>query len=119
MAADAYRRCHACGGYHWLSEWPDNHYSEAPARSDLSAPMVIGDTQDELKSMADGKMYSSKSAMRASYKAANNPLGVDFIEVGNDPGRFREKPKPKIDGAAIEASIGKSISRAKSDGLIK
>lgn len=119
MAIDAYRRCSACGSYHWLSEWPDNHYGTAPERSDLSAPVVIGDSQEPLKSMADGKVYESKSAMRRSYRAENNPVGVDFIEVGNDPARFKAKPKPKVDGAAIEASLGKSISRAKSDGLIK
>lgn len=118
MAVDSFRKCHACGGHHWVSDWPENHTWEGPSRSDLSAPMVIGDGQEPLKSMADGKVYESKSAMRRSYRADGNPQGVEFVEVGNDPGRFKPKPKPKVDEQAITNSLGKAIAQAKSANVI-
>jgi hypothetical protein len=119
MAIDRFRRCGACGEYHWESQWPDNHTEAPGSRSDLAAPGVITDSQQPLRSMADGKVYDSKSAMRRSYRADGNPQGVEYIEVGNDPQRFKPKPKPKPDIKAIDASIGKAISKAKMSGLIK
>ena len=76
-------------------------------RSSLPAPHFICDTMDELQSMADGKFYNSKSAMRASYKAENNPHGVDFIEVGNEDTATFTPPKRdrKGDREAIERAI--------------
>lgn len=52
-------------------------------RSDLPCPMLIKDGMDPVKSMADGKIYDSKSALRAGYKAGG------FVEMGN------ERPAPK------------------------
>jgi len=49
----------------------------APARSHLPAPMLNMDSIGDLRSMADGRVYSSKSALRRGYKAA----GV--VEVGD------------------------------------
>ena len=54
---------------------------------DNPAPMPridTSDSQEPLTSMADGKVYTSKAAMRESYKAGNNPKGVNYVEVGND-----------------------------------
>ena len=51
------------------------------ARSHLPTPYVIGDHLPDVLSHADGKVYSSKSAMRKGYKAA----GV--VELGNDAPR--------------------------------
>jgi hypothetical protein len=49
------------------------------ARSHLPAPFVISDAMHGgVRSMLDGKEYDSKSALRASYRAA----GVE--EMGND-----------------------------------
>lgn len=50
----------------------------APARSHLPAPMLNMDSMGDLKSMVDGKFYSSKSALRRGYKAAG------MVEVGSD-----------------------------------
>lgn len=50
---------------------------EQLARSQFPCPMIITDTQDDIKSMADGKIYSSKSQMRKAYKQAG------LIEVGD------------------------------------
>lgn len=75
-------------------------------RSILGAPMVLGDTMTPVQSMLDGKMYDSKAALRATYKAA----GV--TEVGNDPSIYRKKPRAKPDRSAIKASVNKAFSRA-------
>ncbi|ESZ37381.1 hypothetical protein [Mesorhizobium sp. L2C067A000] len=76
-----------------------------PKRSHLSAPMVSTDTMPETQSMLDGKYYTSKSALRATYRHA----GVE--EVGNDPARLRRKPKPKIDRKAIKDTVQKAKAR--------
>lgn len=58
-------------------------------RSGLPAPMLIRDAIDPLMGMHDGKLYDSKSALRASYRAA----GVE--ELGNDaPLEARDNSKP-------------------------
>jgi hypothetical protein len=45
--------------------------------------MVIRDSMDgDLQSMADGKWYDSKSALRRSYTADGNPQGRDYQEIG-------------------------------------
>lgn len=52
----------------------------------LAAPRVQGDTIGHVQSMADGKWYDSKSALRKGYRAA----GVQ--EVGNEVPTARRKP---------------------------
>lgn len=86
--------------------------------SDPNAPpvkprIIVSDSTEPLRSMADGRLYTSKAAMRDSYKARNNPQGVDYIEVGDDPAFVNPKlrPKPKPDRAAIR----ESIQRAEAD----
>lgn len=46
--------------------------------------IYTGDEQEPLMSMADGKMYTSKAKMRASYKPSGNPQGATFVEIGDD-----------------------------------
>lgn len=72
------------------------------AASDLPAPMVIGDAI-EVKSMVDGQMYTSKSALRKSYREKG------YIEVGNE--ELKPAPKPKPDRKAIRESVEKAFSR--------
>lgn len=57
--------------------------------------------------MADGKYYDDQASLRATYRAANNPHGVDFIEVGNEDITKFEKPKKDRKGQrdAIERAI--------------
>ncbi len=50
-------------------------------RSHLPAPRIISDAV-EVTSMLDGKTYTSKAALRSTYRAA----GVE--EVGNEPPRM-------------------------------
>jgi len=82
---------------------PEKEYK----RSDLSSPMISLDTMDAVQSQLDGKFYDSKSALRATYKAA----GV--TEIGNDSSVTDPKPfkRPKPDRKAIRESIGKAVNR--------
>lgn len=76
-----------------------------PARSSLPCPMLIRDEMPPVKSMADGKMYDSKAAIRAEYKR------LGFVEVGDDPARFRQKPKVEPDRTEIRETLEKAKSR--------
>ncbi len=85
------RLCSVCRGWHATDEpWPDEcdgPWEELKYATHLSIPMVIGDSIPDLQSQVDGKHYSSKSALRRSYKAA----GV--IEIGNDVPTTRGAPR--------------------------
>lgn len=76
-----------------------------PKRSHLSSPSVISDTMPETQSMLDGKHYTSKAKLRATYREA----GV--TEIGNDPARLRKQPKHRPDRKAIKTSIEKAKAR--------
>ena len=83
------RLCRKCRQWHKLDDWPVECYRPAPQqRSGLPAPMVISDHMDPLQSMADGKTYDSKSAMRKGYKERG------YVEVGSD--YSTKQPEPKI-----------------------
>lgn len=61
----------------------------APAnRSDLAAPALIRDQTDPFKSMADGKVYDSKSAYRQTLKDRG------LVELGNDAPIAPPPPPP-------------------------
>lgn len=67
--------------------------------------MVMSDTMDPVQSMLDGKMYTSKSALRATYRAA----GCE--EVGNDPARLKPRQKAKPDRRKIRDTLEKAEAR--------
>lgn len=75
------------------------------ARSSLPFPMVITDDMDPVQSQLDGKFYTSKSLLRATYKAA----GV--TEVGNDPARLRKPKRKAPDRKAIRDTLEKAEAR--------
>lgn len=101
----AQRYCKACDGWHDLTApWPAECYrSRGDKRASVAAPMIICDGI-EVKSMVDGKIYTSKAALRRSYREA----GV--VEVGNE----QQKPPPKRrpDSKAIDNSIRRGMSLA-------
>jgi hypothetical protein len=101
------RFCRVCSGWHDLEVWPHNCMPEtAGAPSDaFPVPFLATDTMQPVQSMLDGKMYDSKSALRATYKAA----GV--TEVGNDPARLRPRKKTKIDRQAVKTTIDIATAR--------
>ena len=110
----AQRYCKVCSGWHDLAEpWPFACYPVRDvARSDMPTPMVISDTMDPTKSMADGKVYTSKSGIRATYKPSGNPNGYSYAEVGNDyEGKPLSRPDPKPDVSGIDDSILKALAR--------
>lgn len=74
-------------------------------RSYLTAPLVIRDDMEPVQSMLDGKMYTSKSALRATYRRA----GVD--EIGNDPARHQKFKRKTIDKKAVRTSIEKARAK--------
>ena len=74
-----------------------------PARSSLPCPHIIGDSV-EIKSMVDGKVYTSKSKLRQSYRERG------YVEVGNE--ELKPGPKPTVDRASVRESVGKALSRA-------
>jgi len=106
----AERFCKVCRGWHDLGEpWPPECVPpRKDTRSGIPAPMLIPDGMEPVKSMLDGKMYDSKAALRATYKAA----GV--AEVGNDSSLTDPKPfkKPAPDKNKIRAALDKGFSRA-------
>lgn len=89
----------------WSVPIPDSARPDPipPARSSLPCPMVIGDSV-EIKSMVDGKIYTSKAALRRSYRERG------YIEVGNE--ELKPPPKPKPDRKKIRESVEKAFSRA-------
>lgn len=78
MTRTTFRRCRACGDYHWTDNWPGNHVEPVPERSALPAPMLMLDTMDALWHPHDGQLYDSKSAFRSVTKSAGGE------EVGNE-----------------------------------
>ncbi len=94
------RYCRVCGGWHELDAWPHNCMPEqTAARSSLPAPHFVTDTI-EIRSMHDGKMYTSKSKLRGEYRAH----GVE--EIGN------EKPQPIVKPKADRKGIRKALKDA-------
>lgn len=76
-----------------------------PARSNLPFPMIMSDVMEPVMSMLDGKMYDSKSALRATYKAAG------CVEIGNDPARFKKRERKKVDRKEIKTTLEKAAAR--------
>lgn len=79
-------------------------------RSDLPCPYAITDTIEPTQSMADGRFYTSKAALRATYRPSGNPQGNSYVEVGNEP-LPDVRPVPKIDEKGIDAALNKAVSR--------
>lgn len=82
-------------------------------RSELPFPMLIADAIEPTQSMADGKFYESKQALRRTYRADGNPQGVEYIEVGNDQ-RPREQKAGSVnrDKSRVRESIEKAMAMA-------
>lgn len=76
-----------------------------PKRSDMPCPQIMSDVMPAVQSMVDGRMYDSKSAIRAHYRRE----GV--IEVGNDPARLRPFVKPKVSRKEIKDTVAKARAR--------
>ncbi len=92
----------------WREETtPDN-------RSDLASPGLIRDQIEPFMSMADGKLYDSKSAYRGTLKARG------LTEVGSeDPSKHIRPPPPKnTRREAISRQLG-DMSDRQANKLLK
>lgn len=69
--------------------------------SELAAPMLIRDGMEPLRSMGDGHLYDSKSALRASYREQG------LVEVGNDAPLTTRDNSRRITKAEIAEAIQK------------
>jgi hypothetical protein len=73
-----------CKDWHNIDEaWPVECHGHFGARVERSGPQIISDTIAPFQSMADGRMYDSKSQYRRTLKDRG------LVEVGND------RPTPK------------------------
>lgn len=81
-------------------------------QSDRGWGKPVPDEMDApVQSMADGRYYTSRSALRATYKASGNPQGVEYVEVGNDPARLRPPEPVKPDVRGVTEAIQKAEAR--------
>lgn len=106
-----YKFCPDCGEMHDVHDWPDNHRRPFEA---LAAPSVICDEMAPTQNMVDGKYYTSKAKMRATYLPSGNEKGTRYAELGNDPSILKPKPfkKPKPDRQKIKAAVHSAFSKA-------
>lgn len=86
----------------------------APARSSIGFPTIMSGGFDEpVQSMADGQWYSDKAALERSYRAENNPQGVEYACVGDKPIEPYTRPTPtREDEEAKDAAIARALDEA-------
>lgn len=76
------------------------------ARSDLACPMIVTGFDKPVQSMADGRYYDTARDLERTYKASGNPLGQEFVQLGNETLKPVEaKPDPKQRRAHIRQAI--------------
>ena len=94
------RLCRSCGDFHDLEQaWPESCASHfGVAASD--APMIRTDGMDPIRSMADGRMYDSKSGYYGSVRRAGCEI------VGDDRKPFDRRPE------FVSAGVGRDIKQA-------
>ncbi len=101
------RFCRVCGDWHETEKWPIECYSmPAKGQSDtFPVPNFICDTMEPLEHPLTGKRYTSKR----QFSQITRERGYE--EVGNDPARLRQPPKPKADRKAIKESVQRAVAR--------
>lgn len=77
----------------------------AEKRGDFPCPRIVSDGMDAIKSMADGRIYDSKSAYYKSVERAGCAI------VGHDK-NWQDHVAPVYDEKAHEADIVSDIKRA-------
>lgn len=73
-------------------------------RSDLPTPHIASDNI-EVRSMVDGRVYTSKAALRASYRAKG------YAEVGNEDVTKHIKPQPRDNSTEIAAAAARALAK--------
>lgn len=77
-----------------------------PLHASSAAPMIRTDGMDAIRSMADGRMYDSKSAYYADLKARGCEI------VGNDKAPFDRRPTFEPQG--VERDVKTAIEQLRS-----
>lgn len=85
----------------------DKPIRQRGARSGFPCPMVIRDSMDDIQSMADGKWYDSKSALRRSYTADGNPQGRDYQEIGGT--EIEPAGRASVDKKAVRDALDRAM----------
>jgi hypothetical protein len=85
----------------------DKPIRQRGARSGFPCPMVIRDSMDDIQSMADGRIYDSKSALRKSYTADGNPQGRDYQEIGGT--EIEPAGRASVDKKAVRDAVDKAM----------
>lgn len=92
------RFCRACKEFHELDQpWPPSCASHFGTVGADAGFYVQTDTIDAFRSMADGKIYDSKSQYRRDLKARG------LVEVGNDRVERRPTAPPPVRDALRQA----------------
>lgn len=90
------------------ADYEERAFQRQGNQGQLCAPMVILDGHKPVMSMTNGKIYDSKSALRAEYRRA----GV--VEVGNDVPMKKAAPsRDERDRVKKErkAAVGRALSK--------
>ena len=85
----------------------DKPIRQRGARSGFPCPMVIRDSMDDIQSMADGRIYDSKSALRKSYTADGNPQGRDYQEIGGT--EIEPAGRASVDKKAVRDALDRAM----------
>jgi len=94
------RLCRTCGDFHDLEgAWPEACYGHFGVIAN-DAPMIRADGMDPIRSMADGRVYDSKSRYYGSVKAAGCEI------VGNEKAPFDRRPE------FVSKNVGRDIKNA-------
>lgn len=92
------RLCRSCKEFHDLSEaWPVECYGHFGHLGEDAGFYVQSDTIDAFRSMADGKVYDSKSRYRQDLKARG------LVEVGNERIEQKRVELPPVRDALRQA----------------
>jgi hypothetical protein len=106
-------RSHLTGdpdGYAWFVFDDGRSYHRRLDAQEQSerGPIIMSDNIDAVMSHADGKTYTSKSALYRSYKPDGNPQGVRYECIGEQIAKPFERPKR--DKAAARRAIDRTLS---------
>lgn len=111
-----FRRCQACGDFHEVNNWPANHMPEQyDLAHEYAGIATISDSLENhgligVQNQADGKFYTSKSKLRADYRARG------LIEVGNDAQRLKPFKRPRSDRKQIKEALHKAMHIVQNEG---
>lgn len=100
------RLCRTCGEFHDLEQaWPPECYAHFGVLAN-EAPMIRTDGMDPVRSMADGRLYDSRSRYYGNLKAR----GLEI--VGNERAEVERRPELRLNAAPdIKRAIEELRSR--------